>query len=708
MRTSSLTIFGALLFFHIFLSAQTNPAAIDSSSDSTLSFAPGIKLDLNVYPSTESSGTNISTKTLQPLYLIDGKPVIKKGQIPSDNYPQNTSILQVSPSEIISIKYIQPEIARTRFGPRADQGAIMIKTRMGTRRFQPVFSFSSYSGVQWVSRRPQMLGAQDYIMLANEAYQNSGQQSPYTYSALTPDTDWQKEIFRPGYIQNYHLSLNGRKKRSSYLLSANYLHNQNPFIHASQEQISAKFSGKWALSDNLTAGGQGSLSLGKLKGLFFPLDSGVNESLISQALFYPPNISATSNDLSSSELNGLRNGITNPLVIDDHRKETFQRRLSMAQAWLNGHFGDFSFEGKWAVDNTFDQKNQFVSAALLQGPNLKNLFSSNLWSLSHHYQFNYQFDHFFHYQSELNLITKLEHQYQNWGFERLKGNGVNGPEADISTANILSSYEASNQWHQYAGIVRAEYNFRRQYIASANLRLQHSPQFATQKRSILLPSFSLVWNIDDEDFFRRHIGYFFDMVQLGTSFGMSGNEQARIFPQLSNILWNHPGSFQNDLLSHAWLANRSESLGWEKTQEWDLNMRVRFWQSRIEFSAVRYIKSTRDILTLTSHPDQGYQWQNLGMVTNKGWELETRIRGINLNRVGIYGGANITFNNNRLDDLGNLDQKTTPGFLGSGPLSEPIMILEPGKPIGNFYGYQTDGLYQTGDNFDKKKKKSPG
>jgi TonB-linked SusC/RagA family outer membrane protein len=656
---------------------------------------------------SQSSQENSPNQPFRPLFIIDGKASTKRNQTSGQTSP-DPKIKSLQPAEIISMRFIKPEIARIKYGERAKQGVILVKTKTGSRRYQPRLLFSAYSGVQWVARRPEVLDARGFTQLANEAYLNSGQNAPYPATSFPINTHWQDEIFNTGDVQNYQLSLNGRKKKSSYLVYANYLRNQSPVLGASQEQVSAKISAKWDLSDNLKAGGQALGSFGKIRGLYFPLDSGVSESLISQALFYPPTISPSDLNLFPADINGLKEGIANPIATTEQRVENFDRRLGMAQAWLNGQWGNFSFQSKWAFDNITDRRDQFVSGSFFRGNSLKNLSVSDLSTFSQNYQFEYTFNHILSYRHQLNILNKLEHQYQDWKFDRQKATGLTSTGAPLNSATTLSSYDATNRWHQYSALLRTSYNYNHRYYFTGNIRVQTSPQFAPQNQSIVLPSFSANWDLHDEYFFRRRLGYFINVLQIGTSYGISGNEQARIFPQLSNLIWNHPGSFQTDLLSYAWLADRTQDLGWERTQEWDFSLRTVLWQNHIEFSATRYHKRTRDVLTLTNLPGEGYQWQNLGMVTNKGWELNTRVMGTSIGRLRINGGGNITFNDNEVNDLGNLDQQTIPGVLGSGPLSEAIMILEPGEPIGNFYGYKTDGLYQAGDNFDLEPEKAPG
>ena len=685
---------------------QTNQDTTKSTGD----FAPGKRLNISNIQFEDEPSVQNDALNGYPLYIIDGKPVIKKNQAKESYKPAHTALSSLQPSEIISMKFVSPEKAIVRFGPHGDKGAVLIKTRAGTRRYQPKFTFDGFSGFQWVARRPEVLNGEQFLQIANEAYLNSGQPAPYQASNISlPGTNWQDKIFRMGYLQNYHFSVNSRKRRGTYFLSGSYLRNQSPIVKASREQITLKGSGKWNIGNYLSIGTQGMVSKGLIQGVLFPLDSGINESLISSALFYPSFVSVNSQDIHSEDIQNLNRGLANPLVLAEKRHESFNRTLGLGQLWANGYFPNgLKIEAKWSVDNTNDQRNQFVPAELIRGLSLRNQSVSNLFSFNQSYNGEYKFSELTNNWDPLILNAKLEHQYQNWDFNRQRGNGLVSASEPIANAPILSSYNALNQWHQYSGLIGAKYQYRERYTASVNMRLNVSPQFAPQNKAVFLPSLSLTWSVANERFFRHNLDRVLDDLDLEFSYGLSANEQARIFPQLSNITWNHPGTYQADLLTYAWLADRREDLRWEKTEETNFGVSTSILSNRIRFNVVRYIKNSRDILTLVNDPNLGYEWQNLGQVTNKGWEIGSNFYAGSIAGFTITGSGNITFNKNEVKDLGGLTTRMLPGFLGTGPLAESIMILEPGKPIGNFYGYQTNGLYQLGDSFDLEPEKQPG
>jgi TonB-dependent SusC/RagA subfamily outer membrane receptor len=226
-------------------------------------------------------GASLLQRQAQPLYIIDGLPALNDALEPdqlfatapilSPSGPNATdsplavqhaeagaSPLQLLPPESVeSIEVLAGPAAVARYGALGANGVISIRTRRGAvAASQPLrVHYSAYAGVQQVRHRYDLLGASAYADVVNQAARNQGipiNQLPYASTDLGTGTDWQAEVYRLAGLQQHQLSLEGRRRNTAFMVSADYRQQSGVLRNASLDRYGLRLALDQHLSERLT------------------------------------------------------------------------------------------------------------------------------------------------------------------------------------------------------------------------------------------------------------------------------------------------------------------------------------------------------------------------------------------------------------------------------------------------------------------------
>lgn len=257
---------------------------------------------------------------------------------------------------------------------------------------------------------------------------------------------------------------------------------------------------------------------------------------------------------------------------------------------------------------------------------------------------------------------------------------------------------------------RVNYSFNSRYLFTASFRTDGSSKFAPANRWGNFPSAAFAWNLGNEPFLKpvKTIS----AAKLRVSYGITGNNRVSDFAYLS-VLDQEVGANTGNTRSGYYFNGTyikgtvpvtvgNENLKWERTANLDAGLDISLLKQRISFTADYYYKRTTDLLLNASLPTStGYltAFKNIGIVSNRGFELTLNTVNINADRFGWTSNFNIAFNRNRIEELnGNQSSLLTrvSNWNGNFNNSLPYIALL-GKPVALFYGYVFDGLYQLSD-----------
>ena len=139
---------------------------------------------------------------------------------------------------------------------------------------------------------------------------------------------------------------------------------------------------------------------------------------------------------------------------------------------------------------------------------------------------------------------------------------------------------------------------------------------------------------------------------------------------------------------------------WEITTEYDLGLDMEMFQNQISVTLDAYYKLTSGALfnvplAAGLGDNNNSMLTNAADISNQGVEITVGyIPKSNATRNFKWNTqVNATFNKNRVENLG-LGRPTNYGNLNNGEFATRVA---PGQPIGVFWVYETDGIYQNSD-----------
>ena len=244
---------------------------------------------------------------------------------------------------------------------------------------------------------------------------------------------------------------------------------------------------------------------------------------------------------------------------------------------------------------------------------------------------------------------------------------------------------------------RASYDYKHRYSLGATLRADGSSKFARGNRWGFFPSAAASWTISNEDFMAGATGI--DQLKLRYSFGTAGNNNipsGQIVKQYSSTVttWlSQAGNY--------WMAGKimnNPDLTWETSYTHNIGLDFSFWQSKLNGSIEVYQNDTRDLLINFPITGSGYdsQYRNLGSTRNRGIELTLNAPIVQKKDFSLNLSGNIAYNKNVVTDLGGLESITAQSYWASTEIGNDY-IVEVGQPLGNMYGFISDGMYTTDD-----------
>jgi TonB-linked SusC/RagA family outer membrane protein len=657
-----------------------------------------------------------------PLYIVDGLP--------------QTDINYLNPNDIESIAVHKDASVAAIYGSRASNGVIIVTTKSGAKNDKVTVGYDNYIGFQSPWKRPHMLNAQDFITYKNLAAKNAGAAPLLDFSSQAnidavlnfvnantgPNgTDWWNEITHYNApVQNHNLSVSGGSKTVSFLSSLSYM-NQKGIVEGSDFQriswrnnVNAQVSSKLKISTNLGLIYEKRHLIDEnnpFTGTIFsaktadPLTPVYRSNLLDVPSFlsginsgYEPNnpFSIYTGIIYSNKRNpvaeiermrqskyenlGIKGGITAELNII--KPLTFVSRVGMD---LNRSFQD-GFTPQYYL-NAFDNSTTNTVSNFS--------FTSNYFVYENTLTYDQTWGKY-----HLTALGGVSAEVTNASqfSASIQGLVNNDPEMRILSAGtmvpIVSGYPYSNAINSYFG--RIGFDYAGKYIIAANIRRDGSSKFADGYRWGTFPSVSGAWRFTEEEAFKSQSNWLAD-GKLRASYGLIGNQNigggAYLSTYGSTIYDRY--EFGNDNTPNIGAGRLSQGnpvLQWETSKQLDIGLDFTFFDGKLNFTGDYFDKRIDNMLLIVPLPSAiGYPnspYSNAGNMQNKGWEFELGYK----NSIGnfSYGiNGNISAYRNKVTKLGNGEPIYATAHLG-----EVISKTEVGMPVGYYYGYKTNGIFQ--------------
>lgn len=665
---------------------------------------------LTVTQSTGAPGEEISIRIRgegtignnSPLFIVDGVP--------------SRDISFLNPADVQSMTVLKDASAASIYGSRASAGVIVITTKSGERG-RSSFDLNYYTGIQRATNLPTMLDATQYMNKVEEAWNNSGYTgtNPYTVDKSRPDlanTDWLDELFTSGKSQNLQLSANGGSDRIQYLMSGGLNRQDGIVIYANDRY--ERFNFRTNINANLTSrfnvGTNLLLSYAKQDKLSSKGDA---PGIIRHALIRPPVIPvlkdpsdptysasdpftdlpfyATPWDNNNNRYEFGANPVALAFYANDKRNNfktfgniyaeyallsalRFKTNLGLDlnlrhNKALNQNFGDDNGGGS-ALDQGTGRQNRPTGLNEDRGQETTVTWNNTL---------NYARDIRAHDISALVGSEYITNYSSSIGASRQRFDYVRENFQYLNYGGTLDQNNAgsASEWKLFSLFSSATYMFDTRYMITANLRADASSRFAENNQWGYFPSVSAGWRISNESFM-QNVGWISDL-KLRASTGKLGNQEIDNYAFLTLL------RRQGD----QYLISRygNPDLRWETTTQNNIGFDVGVLSNSLYLSVDYFVKNTSDILLPISLPsivgNVSPTIVNAGEVSNKGFELALNFR--NSRGPFNYGiNGNVATVTNRVEKL----HPNLPNIVGD------VYKTEVGQPLGAFYGYVMEGIYQ--------------
>jgi len=626
-------------------------------------------------------GTSINSSS-DPLYVVDGFP---GGSLP--------------PAEdIASIEVLKDASATAIYGSRGANGVVMVTTKKGQSGKTKIEFNTSYS-MQKEINRLDLLGAQDFVDYVNDANPGTLPSTP------TANTNWQDVIFQNGAIQNYQLSFSGGNENVRYYVSGVVYDHKGIIIGSKYKRYSVTSNVDFNLTDRIKLGANLFAQRTDRDGSHTQEGSGGtnNTGIIASAFTMAPSI-AIQNDEGIYTLSPVGDPRDNPYAIATERQNN-----AVADIMQANFYGELSIVDNLKFRTTLGAKTYnnrdglYISTKLNAGRNVGGSARINANKNTDLISENYfTYNKLFSNIHDLTLMAGYSYQYYTgefWGTGSTEFVTDDFQWWNLGGGSIPNNSSSWNKSELSSYYGRLNYKLKDKYLLTLNARYDGSSRFAENEKWAFFPSGALAWNVAEESFMDglRNLS----QLKLRGSYGITGNQAIGPYQSLARFgtVYTIINGRPVNAVRPTSVAN--DNLTWESTGQLDIGFDLGLFDQRIYLVADYYRMKTSDLLFSLPLPEySGFpsMIDNIGSVENKGFEFT--LSTVNIEKeLNWKTDFNISFNRNKvleLPDGNDILYAANPGHMvGFGDTH----VLREGEPVGVFFGYTYDGVYQEGDTF---------
>jgi TonB-linked SusC/RagA family outer membrane protein len=505
--------------------------------------------------------------------------------------------------------------------------------------------------------------------------------------------DWQDEIFQSAPINSVQLAAQGGSDRIRYYFSGNYLRQTGIIEKSDFTRATLRLNNDYDLSNRFRLGH--SLSFAYTQDERAP-------GVVRQLYYADPTVSPVDDEGVFQDVNVHGGSAGNPAAA-----VFFTRNKGGGNRLVGNLFADYdvtndiTFRSSFGVDAGSDDLREFfptyfVSPTQRNNDSRVNVKSNALrtWLWDNTATYNYNAEN--HRLTVLGGITANKSYSETLGCGRVN---IAGEDPSLWYCNAGASDGQTNEntaeeWAMLSYLARANYTLLDRYLFTASLRVDGSSRFGAENRYGYFPSFALGWNIDREQFFESMPG--FDNLKLRASWGRTGNDKIGAYPAIPLITGNLNAVFGSGIsFGAAPIALANPNVRWEETTQLNIGTDMTFLDDRFSVTADWYRRLTDGILVRVPIPGfvgvNEQPFVNAAEVRNTGLEAALTWSDA-FGDVRYEIGANGATIDNEVLSLGGGREEILGGGLGNEVTFTTRTIV--GEPIGSFWGFRTDGVFQ--------------
>lgn len=671
--------------------------------------APGGATSIRVRGASSITGDN------EPLYIIDGVPMSGSGADiggfdwagGSNGQTKVNPLATISPQDIVSMDVLKDASACAIYGAAGANGVVIITTRRGEAGKMHV-NYDGYVGLQTFVRKISMMNLHDYAVYQKDLYNqgfstylNPVYQDP---SLLGRGTDWQDAVIRDALMHSHQISLTGGNAKTQFSISGGYMNQEGTVIGSNFERFSARANIDHEFAKWFKLGG--SLSYARTNEKIINNDG--ESGILMSAITMQPDIPVKDkfgNWSGPSNLSASAN--YNPVAM----AQLFNNRLQRDRI-MGSFYGQFNFTGylNLRTEYSFDSNtslNKGFMPTYQFGVRINNI--NKIYQREEH-SFYWIWKNYLNYNQTIGKHTigamlGMEMSRSAWEGTTLQKNNLTNN--DIQVMGEDGTYVTNSGWKDASTTMsvfaRANYNYDNRYLITATIRGDASSKFGPAHRWGAFPSVALAWRISNEAWMRdvKQISN----LKLRVGYGQVGNSNIGTYLYAAKMR-AYASLFGT---SFRMATNVNPDLKWEASEQWNIGVDFGMFNSRIDLSVDLYQKQTKDLLLQPSVPAiiGGNGWDdiatpmtNIGRVRNRGIDISLNTAPVQTR--DFQWNSNLVISVNRNMVLA-MDANNTPIYGNIDWYSEfqtatAIMV---GQPMGVFYGFQTDGLFENKEDIER-------
>lgn len=663
-------------------------------------------------------GASSVTAGNEPLYVIDGIPVVSgnSGDL-SGNGAATNALADINMNDIESIDILKDASATAIYGSQASNGVVLITTKKG-RAGTSTINFGYYTGFQKPTRKREFLNAQQYVDFFTQAalgaakqdviygYYNNLEdaqadeldyvQSRFTRYAAGQDTwktgsvntNWQDQAFQNAPISQYDLNVAGGNDKTKFYLSGQYLDQDGIIIRNAYKRYSGRANIDHKVKDWLTVGMN--LSFARSKNFRVSNDNSFATPIQMVALSPITPVIDPRTGLVSGALDPATGAPNtnypvyfNPLLYIGNAFYQTTVNRTIGNVYANVQIApSLIFRTEFGIDQLNQVEEDYYGKLTARNLGVPNGFGSYGTVQSLYYTTNnyFNFSKTFNGLHNVDAVAGMAYQdrtrddsyaegqeFPSDAYKKLSSAAQKTNATSSSTSSTLLSYFA-----------RVNYKYNDRYLLGVSGRIDGSSRFGANNKYGFFPAVSAGWILSEEEFMKNI--KVFSFLKLKGSYGLTGNDNIPDFA--SRNLFSGNGSYGGNA------GQRPSQLGnpdlkWESTAGTDLGLEGGFFANRLTFEIDVYQRKTKDLILQVEVPGtSGFstQYQNIGSLSNKGFEISVNSTNILTKNFRWTTSANFSLNRNKITNLGGQ-------IIGS-----DVNKAKEGEPLGVFYGREYAGV----------------
>ena len=637
-----------------------------------------------------------------PLYVIDGVAT-------------NENLNSLNAADIESIQVLKDASSASIYGSRAANGVIIITTKKG-KDGKMAINLNYNAAVQTVAKKYDVLNVNQWGQAYWRAAANDGI-APTAVAALygtgstpqlveslngirTSDTDWQKEVYDAAWTHNLSASISNSSDKGSYLFSANYINQNGLMTNTFYRRISGRVNSTYNFNKYVRVGENLMIARWENRGADVNGDRGIPYSAMRQhpalPVFQSPGVYADAVAMLGSD-------------IDNPVQTLYNMRDNNNTSWRifgNAYIDIMPIKGLTLKSNIGIEHVQYLNKVLTRNVRATDDTANRAVSSSYGEGDTYTWTNTANYLFDLNgqhhFNVLLGSEAIKYVFQDLAATRKDYAFEDADYMQIgagsgtMTNGGGKQEWALFSLFGKIDYNFADRYLFSATLRRDQTSRLSKDNNSGIFPAFSGAWRVSEESFWPKN--KWIDNVKFRVAWGQNGNSaisnnyaafSTYVF-DLGNGAYDLNGTNTNVVSGIKVATTGNPDLKWETTTQTNIGIDAYLLNNTISLTLDYYWKNTKDMITippvLSVAGENAAKYMNTGTMKNHGFEMNVGYHSPKYGDFSWDGNFNLSMYRNELVKLN--DEVSVIGG--------DFRLIE-GQPMGVYYGYVCDGIFQNAD-----------